>query len=71
LAGLITSDGSLSKDRRHIDITSKDYEFLQDIKDIIGIKNKIGIKFGGKKKQKAFRIQIANKHLYDFLLSVV
>jgi len=46
LTGLITSDGSLSKDRRHIDITSSDYEFPQDIKDIIGIKRKLDLARG-------------------------
>ena len=69
LVGLITTDGCLSSDGRHIDITSKDYEFLQGIKNLIGIENKIGIKYGSK-KQKAFRIQIANRNFYDFLLSI-
>ena len=69
LAGLITSDGNLSSDGRHIDITSTNYEFLQEIKNLIGIKNKIGIKYGGK-KQKSFRIQIANKNFYTKLLTI-
>jgi len=70
LVGLITSDGNLSPDRRHIDITSSNYEFLSGIKGLTGIKNKIGIKYGNNKKQKAFRIQIANRNFSDFLLSV-
>jgi hypothetical protein len=49
LVGLITSDGCLCPDGRHIDITSKDFAFLQTIKDEIGISNKIGIKYNGKK----------------------
>jgi intein/homing endonuclease len=69
LIGLITSDGCLSKDGRHIDITSSDYQFLRGIKNLIGIGNKIGIKYGYK-KQKAFRILIANRSFYDFLLSL-
>ena len=69
LVGLIASDGSLSSDGRHIDISSSDHRFLQGIKNSIGIKNKIGTKYGGK-KQKAFRVQIANKNFYDFLLSI-
>ena len=32
LVGLITADGFLSKDGRHIDITAKDYKFLKKIK---------------------------------------
>lgn len=70
LAGLITSDGNLLPDGRHIDITSSEYDFLQEIKNGIGIKNKIGLKYGNNKKQKAFRIQIANSDFYDFLLSI-
>jgi hypothetical protein len=69
LVGLITSDGCLSSDGRHIDITSKGYKFLQGIKDTFGLDNKIGVKYNSI-KQKAFHIQIANKNFYDFLLSV-
>ena len=69
LVGLITSDGCLSKDGRHIDITSKDYEFLQDIRNSFGISNKIGAKYNSI-KQKSFHIQIANRNFYDFLLSI-
>jgi DNA-binding transcriptional regulator WhiA len=69
LVGLITSDGCLSSDGRHIDITSKDYNFMQKIVTLIGTDNKIGIKYGFK-KQKAFRIQFANRNFYDFLLSI-
>ncbi|MDD4954065.1 MAG: LAGLIDADG family homing endonuclease [Candidatus Omnitrophica bacterium] len=69
LVGLITSDGCLSSDGRHIDITSKDYEFLKEIKDSFRISNKIGVKYNGM-KQKSFHIQIANRNFYDFLLSI-
>ena len=67
LVGLITTDGCLSSDGRHIDITSKEREFIEKIKAKTGIINRIDSKYGIK-KQKAFRIQIANKRLYDFLL---
>ncbi len=69
LVGLITSDGCLSSDGRHIDITSKDFKFLEGVKNLIGIENKIGIKYGFK-KQKAFHIQFSNRNFYDFLLSI-
>jgi len=69
LVGLITTDGCLSSDGRHIDITSKDYEFLQEIKSQTGVKNCIGSKYNNK-KQRSFHIQIGNKNLYDFLLSI-
>ena len=69
LVGLITTDGCLSSDGRHIDITSKDFQFLQAIKDATGIKNRIGTKYNGK-NQKSFHIQVGNKNLYEFLLSI-
>ncbi|MBU0759870.1 MAG: hypothetical protein KKA34_05880 [Candidatus Omnitrophica bacterium] len=69
LVGLITSDGCLSKDGRHIDITSKNYEFLSRLKERLKIKNKVGIKNRDTKKE-AYHIQIANRNFYDFLLSI-
>ncbi|MFH0941378.1 MAG: LAGLIDADG family homing endonuclease, partial [Candidatus Omnitrophota bacterium] len=69
LVGLIITDGNLSKDGRHIDITSKDYEFFESTQQTMGIKNRIGIKYGHK-QQKAFRIQIANIGFYEFLVSL-
>ncbi len=69
LVGLITTDGCLCSDGRHIDITSKDFDFLEVVKNSVGISNKIGVKYNGK-KQKYFHIQIGNKNFYDFLLSL-
>lgn len=69
LVGLITSDGCLSSDGRHIDITSKEYEFLESIKTHLGISNRIGTKYNAI-KQRAYHIQIGNRNFYEFLLSV-
>ncbi len=69
MVGLITTDGCLSSDGRHIDITSKDSQFLQAIKLATGIKNKIGAKYNGN-NQRSFHIQVGNKNLYEFLLSI-
>lgn len=69
LVGLITADGSLSKDGRHIDITSKDYRHLKILKDTIGLNNKITIK-NREKINEAYRIQFSNVTLYNFLLSI-
>ena len=69
MVGLITSDGCLSKDGRHIDITSKEREFLQAIKERLGLSSQVCIKNKDTHKQ-AYRIQIANKGFYEFLLSV-
>ena len=70
LVGLITSDGNLSPDGRHIDITSNNSEFLQKIVEATGINNKVCIKYGNNRSQKYFHIQIANKNFYDFLLKI-
>lgn len=69
LVGLIASDGNLSRDGRHVDITSKDPEFLEELKQVLRLTNKVGVKYGRNHK-KAFRIQIGNKNLYELLLSI-
>jgi len=68
LVGLITSDGSLSCDGRHIDVTSKNYQFLYELKSALKLKNKISIKNKGKIYQ-AYHIQLSNKTFYNFLLT--
>ncbi|MHB8155736.1 MAG: LAGLIDADG family homing endonuclease [Candidatus Omnitrophota bacterium] len=69
LVGLITSDGCLSKDGRHIDITSSDYGFLSKIKNKFSLTNRIGTK-NKEKINRAYYIQISNKSFYEFLLSI-
>jgi len=69
LVGLITSDGCLSPDGRHIDITAKDRNFLTELTGKLKIGNRVTIKNSGTKKR-AYHIQIANRNFYDFLLSV-
>jgi hypothetical protein len=69
--GLITSDGTLSKDGRHIDLTSTDREQLINFCDAIqkqvpitkkNLKQPIGWKC-------AFRVQFSDVGYYDFLIS--
>ncbi len=69
LVGLITSDGCLCKDGRHTDITSKDHDFLQTIKERLKLRSQVCLKNRNTSGQ-AYRIQIANKGFYDFLLSI-
>jgi hypothetical protein len=69
--GLITTDGSLSKDGRHISFTSKDYEQVVNYKKILGLTNKIGLKASGiSKEKKYFVVQFGDVKLYRFLLSI-
>lgn len=69
--GLIASDGCLSKDGRHIDLTSVDVEQLRNFLDAIGRSGGIALKrWKGYKNhwQKAYRVQFSDVAYYDFLL---
>lgn len=69
--GLITTDGNLSKDGRHMNMTSKDKEMIITFKKCLNIKNKIGRKTREKSKiKKYFQVQFGDKNLYEFLLSL-
>ena len=66
--GLIATDGNLSSDGQHIDITAKNPVFLETLKKALGLENKVCAKH--KESKKCFRIQFANRDFYDFLLSI-
>ena len=69
--GLITSDGSLSKDGRHIDFTSKDLEQVQTFARILKLNNVIRLKSSGSNSIKEYyHIQFGNIELYKFLLKI-
>ena len=69
--GLIATDGSLSKDGRHLELTSKDLEQIKNFTSVFGLNNKIGLKKSTYNKVgKYYRVQFGNKQLYKFLLSV-
>ncbi len=67
--GLIATDGSLSKDGRHIDLTSKDKEQLENFKKCLNLGVKVGSK--GKSVEKmCYRVQFGNVSLYDFFMEI-
>ena len=69
--GLITADGNLSKDGRHLNLTSKDLEQIKTFKKALGLKNKIGKKgSGSSSKKKYYVIQFGDVLFYRFLLSI-
>lgn len=69
--GLITSDGNLSSDGRHINFTSYDYELVQHFKIILNLTNTIGKKArGGSREKKYFVIQFGDVLFYKFLNSI-
>lgn len=67
--GLLTTDGNLSSDKRHLDLTSKDKEQLLNFVKCIGIKNKICIKKNGNGKE-SYRIQFGDVVFYKFLVKI-
>ncbi len=67
--GLITTDGCLSSDGRHIDLTSKDIEQLENFKLCLGLDNKISSKKSGSGKL-SYRVQIGNVRLYRYLQEI-
>jgi len=67
--GLITSDGCLQKDGRHIDLTSVDIDQLENFCLAIGRPINVTQKFNSS-QQPASRVQFSDVAYYDFLLSV-
>ena len=70
IVGLITSDGCLSKDGRHLDFTSKDGDLLETFKTILGLKVKISYKTSGYNKKKCSYLQFGDVVLYRWLESI-
>ncbi len=68
--GLLTTDGNLSSNGGHCDLTSKDKEQILNFKKCLGIKNKIGLKISGSSGNKSFRIQFGDVIFYNFLLGI-
>lgn len=71
IIGLIATDGYLSKDGRHINITSKDRRYLFSVRKALGINNKIGKKTREKEKIKKYsQIQFGDVKFYKYLLDI-
>lgn len=68
--GLLTTDGSLSKNGRMIDFTSKDVQLIDTFKKCLDIKNKITFKSSGFSNKKCLRVQFGDVILYKWLLDI-
>lgn len=68
--GLLAADGCLSKDGRHIDLTSNDIEQLKNFMMCLGLKNKIGEKNSGSKEKAGKRVQFGDVVFYNFLVDI-
>ncbi|MFI4963712.1 MAG: LAGLIDADG family homing endonuclease [Legionellales bacterium] len=69
IVGLISSDGCLINNGRHLNVTSKDDEIIQNVQRILNMCVKVPIKIsshGGS----AYHLQFSNVALYDFLLTI-
>lgn len=69
LAGLITSDGCLYNDGRHINITSAERDYLELVKFLCLLPHKINRKYNGQGKP-AYQIQIGSVSYFRFLSSI-
>lgn len=69
--GLITTDGCLSSDGRHLEFTSNDRNLIDTLKQCLGLHNVISRKRSGyTKKLTAFRIQFGNVVLHHWLCTI-
>lgn len=67
--GLLTTDGSLSVDGRHVDLTSKDKDQLFNFLDCINHQVKISNKMSGSGNI-SYRVQLSSVVFYCFLISI-
>lgn len=66
--GYIASDGNLSRDQRHINITSKDRKHLYLIRQALNLRNKVGRKARGSEKEKRYSyLQFSDVGFYNYL----
>lgn len=68
--GLLVTDGSLSKDGRHLELTSTDIEQLENFNKCLNLNVKITWKTGGFVKKKYPRIQFSDVKFYRWLLKI-
>jgi len=69
--GLLASDGCLSCDGRHIDLTSIDIDQLENFNKALGVNFRIGLKDRNSKSHStAYRVQISSVLFYQFLESI-
>lgn len=68
--GLLVTDGSLSKDGRHLDLTSKDLQLLQVFREALSLNVKIGEKTNGMSSSKQHRVQFGDVRFYRWLQEV-
>jgi hypothetical protein len=71
VVGLLTTDGYISKDKRHIVLVSTDTQLLETFRSCLNKNNAISHNPpGGFSGKSAYRIQLGDVVLYDQLISI-
>jgi len=69
--GLITTDGNLSSDKRHMCLVSNDLQLIETFKKCLNINNKISKKYSAYTKEySSYVVQFGNVILYQWLLKI-
>jgi hypothetical protein len=70
--GLLATDGNLSPDGRHLNLTTKDEDLVMQFKKCLNLTNKIGRKSRGANlaDKKYYVIQFGDKNFYEYLVSI-
>ncbi len=69
--GLITTDGCLQNDGRHIDFTSKDIQLIKQFQECLWLQRiKIGFKISGHSGKKCPRVQFGDINFYRWLVRI-
>src|SRR3989344_3303191 len=69
--GLLTTDGCLYKDGRHLNLTSKDEEQAKNFIQCLGLTVKIGKKSRGySQEKKYFNVQFGDVLFYNYLMGI-
>lgn len=69
--GIITTDGNLSKDNRHVTLTSVDTQLLEVFKKCLNKNNRITLNPSSNiSRKQGYRVQIGDVNLYDFLVKI-
>ena len=69
--GLLTTDGNLSPDMRHLNFTSKDRELVMSFKNCLKLTNSIGKKARGYEHERKYSVlQFGDVLFYRFLVAI-
>ena len=66
--GLLTTDGNLSSDKRHLAIPSIDYEQLATLRRCLGLSNRISLGRNGERF--FYRLQWSDRAFYEWLVTI-